>query len=220
MTNVDSETLKQLPLEARLAWGASVLNRLTSFYSPYARKKYVLDEAIALSHEFREGVGDARARAMNLAKRHEALAAQFEDPHYCEIDEDGYPFVFASLTISLLNEILHDNSFAICVSASDAAESFVYHQVFRYGKGADLSWMSGEMIDDLARPAEDYIRATLAYCLERGPLGVDRSTVFQFPIAECSTAIPQDILDKIELSAPSHELAYIQEMGWPRVPTS
>jgi hypothetical protein len=206
---------KTLPLPHRLAWVCSVATRVGGLFSPYARRKYYLDDiSAAVWHWIQKG-RSARARCRQLLGKLNMVDDHFDFPPVSdgELDEEGYRYGFACLGICLLNELEQDDGGPASTGAVNAAWCYAAHILFCHGVGDGGPFLRGDTLTELARPAHQFVRLAFDTALAHRSEPVERKLFDGLSFDAALPRVPGEVLDRVRTRPPPAEIDFLQATG-------
>lgn len=169
-----------LPQRLRVAWAASVCEKVVGLYSPYFRRRFLQEEALDTAWRFAAGGERAAGPTSALLGRMEELIPRAEDEDY------GHNAVLTGML--LLTDLLHDRPADGPASIGNAAVMFGAHHLYRQGVGGFDTVVTQDYdvelqlpVYRLARVLRDELRLHGARPIERGMF---RSFELQDPARE------------------------------------
>jgi hypothetical protein len=206
---------KTLPLPHRLAWACSVATRVGAFFSPYARRKYFLDDVKAAVWDWIQEGHSARAQCRRLLDKLNVVDNHFDFPPVSdgELDEEGYSFGFACLGICLLNEMEEDDGGPASTGAFTAAHCYAAHVLFCHGVGEGGTFLRGDTLMELARPAHDFVRLAFDTALAQWAEPAERQLFDSLPFDATLPRVPREVLDRVRTRPPPAEIEFLQATG-------
>ncbi len=166
------ERLTALPLRMRIAWIASIIDKVAGLYSNYFRTRYKLDEALSFAWKFAEGKNALDEEIQDLCDVNVELAEVAED--------DGYAASEILMSALLIDEITNDEG-------GDALAA-LGHAAIAYGTRVLQEHKVNEMVPigfvhRVEQPLWDYAEATLSYLEEHATAIPQRNMFSAFSVA-------------------------------------
>jgi hypothetical protein len=206
---------RTLPLQLRMGWACTVVDRIALFFSPHARAKYLLAPVLDSLWQFVEkGETEADNCFAHFLPLNRVYLHFESGLDQTELDEEGYSFGFASLGIVLLNELRYNDGSAACAAVYQAASCYATHLLYRQGVGQGDFELGYDVMDTLARPAWDYIRVVYQGCVDGKPTRVIRGMFASIPFPSTVPVVRPELLATVPTRPPQEELAYIRQSGW------
>jgi hypothetical protein len=195
----------QLPHRLRVAWVASVVERVVNFYSPHARARYLFPDVLEFAWSFAEGAEHDEESWLKVACPLEKVINRGKRAR------DGYNDRFRTAGMCVLNEISDNNGLGAPVGTVDAATAFAAWQLYRQGVSDS----------DLAIPSDyfrAYIKEALWFARDVFELAkasrrrrVRRDMFRQVALDLSSSPLSEEVLARVKVRPPAPEVAFLQE---------
>lgn len=201
---VADKEIKLLPLPIRLAWAATVCERVLRLFSPYFRERYHQAAALDLVWAFIDSGKYDTSECDRLV-----IALQ-------DIEDDaadaGYSFDIIYPPRALLFELNQGKAVFARQAVSYASIAFAYHQGFRQGISLDDPVVPGDYYLLLSVPVYDFSRQ-LFDCLKtkRRPAPA-RDWFGDLQLETSFQPLPAKVLTKKTTAPPAKEAAYIRRL--------